>query len=51
MLPGETMFEYLKRKKKTMLENTLSRQSNIIDRKPLKELNLNESMDLDKTQR
>jgi len=34
-----------------MLENTLNRHANFIDRQPLREVNANESMDLDKTKR
>jgi hypothetical protein len=41
MMPGETMFEYLKRKKRTMLEGTLNRQAAVIDRKPLREVSAN----------
>jgi len=43
MQPGETMFEFLKRKKKGMLENTLIRNRNNVERHPLKDKNLNGS--------
>jgi hypothetical protein len=50
IMPGETMFEYLKRKKRFLLEKAVSRPATT-HRQPLLERSCNGSMDNDKTRR
>lgn len=45
IIPGETMFDYLKRKKKFMLEKTVKTRPNA--KSPLQEKNMNSTMDFD----